>query len=261
MKCKNCQDMLRTDFKYCPSCGAKVVERRLTFKGLTNDVIERVFNLENNVFRTIGQMTVRPERVIMSYVDGTRRKYLNPLNYLTLTIALSGVLFYFMRRFAFEKIDFDVFGVGVNQEGNARLMEITMEFSSFIFILYIPVIALVGFLSFNKRDYNIPEYIVTATYALAHFSVLTFLPSLFILVYSPQSYIAFSFIFMGLMIVYILFVLIRTHRYSLGMVILRSIVFIILFLFGYMGVSMVVPALLLLTGEMSLQDLVPPPPS
>lgn len=253
--------MLRTDFKYCPSCGAKVVERRLTFKGLFNDVVERIFNLENNVFKTIGHMTVWPERVITSYVDGTRRKYLNPLNYLTLTIALSGVLFFIMKRVSIAKIDFDVFGMGVNQEGNAKLMEASLEYNTFMFLLYIPVIALAGFLSFNKRNFNIPEYLVTATYSLSHYSILSFLPSLFILLYNPQGYLTFSFVFIFVMMGYILFTLIRTHRYSVGMTLIRSILFITLFIFGFLAVSMVMPFFLLLTGDITLQDLVPPPPS
>ena len=261
MKCKNCQDMLRTDYKYCPSCGAKVVERRLTFKGLFNDVIERIFNLENNVFKTIGHMTIWPERVITSYVSGTRRKYLNPINYLTLTIALSGLLFFIMKRVSFDQIDFDVFGLGVNQEGNAKLLEAGLEYSNFIFILYIPVIALAGFLSFNKRNYNIPEYLVAATYSLSHISILTFLPSLLILVYNTKAYLIYSLLFIVIMMGYFLFVLIRTHRYSAGMAIIRSMIFIILFFFGYLAVSVMMPLFLWLTGQITIQDLIPPPPS
>ncbi|MCE2612807.1 DUF3667 domain-containing protein [Flavobacteriaceae bacterium D16] len=258
MKCKNCQDILRTDFSYCPSCGAKVVERRLTFKGLFNDIVERIFNLENNVFKTIGHMTLWPERVINSYVDGTRRKYLNPLNYLTLSIALSGVLFYFMKKFALDNMDFDVFGMGVNQEGQAKLMEAIMEYSSFIFILYIPIIALAGILSFNKREYNIPEYIVAATYSLSHFSVLTFPVSLLVILVIPESYMSFSLFYLFLMVAYFLFTLIRIHKYSFGMTIVRIFLFCILFFIGYMALSIAMPFLLILTGDLTLQDLLPP---
>ncbi len=261
MKCKNCQDTLRTDYIYCPSCGAKVIERRLTFKGLASDVVERIFNMENNVFKTIGHMTVKPELVITSYVNGTRRKYLNPLNYLTLAIALSGVLFYFMKRFAMNKLDFDVLGLGVNQEGTAKLMEATMEYSNFVFILYIPVIALAGLLSFNKRKYNIPEHIVSAIYVLSHYSILIFPLSLFMILYNPEGYLSFSLIFLAVMLGYNLFCLIRTHRYSAGANFARSMLFVMLFIIGYLGISILMPLFLILTGEISPQDLIPPPPS
>ena len=258
MKCKNCGANLRTDFSYCPSCGAKVVLKRITFKGLFADIFERILNLENNFFRTIGHLTLWPEKVISSYIDGTRRKYLNPINYLTLTLALSGVLFYFMKRFALGEMDFDVFGMGVNQEGTAKLMEATMEYVNFIFILYIPVIALAGYLSFNIRNYNIPEYVVSATYILSHYSILTFPVSLLVMIISPEDYMKFSLYYMVVMIGYILFALIRTHRYSLGMILVRSFLFITLFFIGYFAVSLVMPFVFILTGDITLQDLLPP---
>jgi len=261
MTCKNCKANLRTDFKYCPVCGAKIVVKRITFGGLFTDIFERILNLENNFFRTIGHLTVWPEKVITGYVDGTRRKYLNPINYLTLSLALSGVLFYFMKKFALDKMDFDVLGVGVNQEGSAKLMEASMEYSNFVFILYIPVIALAGFLSLNKRNFNIPEYIVTATYVLAHYSILTFPISLLMILMNPEGYLTFSIIFLAVMLGYILFVLIRTHRYSAGANILRGVLFVMLYLVGYLVISMVMPILLLITGEITMQDLLPPPAS
>ncbi|MBT8223181.1 MAG: DUF3667 domain-containing protein, partial [Eudoraea sp.] len=201
------------------------------------------------------------EKVITGYIDGTRRKYLNPINYLTLSLALSGVLFYFMKRTALDKMDFDVLGLGVNQEGTAKLMEATMEYSNFVFILYIPVIAISGWLSLNKRSYNIPEYIVTATYVLAHYSILIFPISLFMILYNPEGYLNFSLIFIAVMLGYILFALIRTHRYSAGMNIVRSMLFVILFIVGYLGVSVLLPVFLILTGQINPQDLIPPPPS
>ena len=100
MNCKNCGSNLRTDFKYCPNCGAKVVLKRITFKGLFMDIFERLLNLENNFFKTIGHLTVWPEKVVAGYIDGTRRKYLNPLNYLTISLFLSGIILYCIRKFA-----------------------------------------------------------------------------------------------------------------------------------------------------------------
>lgn len=259
MNCKNCQNSLLSDYKYCPECGVKTDIKRLTFQGLFNDVVERVFNLENNVFRTIGQLTVRPERVIISYLEGTRRKYLNPLNYLTLTLFLSGVIFFFIRRFALDKMKFDVAGLETNVETSRKIMEAVMEYNSFVFILYIPILALAGFLSFNKRRLNIPEYIVTSTYALSHLMVLTFPISLMVILMAPEKYMTYSLLSLTFMIGYPLFVLIRMHRYSIGMAIVRSILFIVLFLIGYLGISIALNLLLLLTGQLTLQDFAPPP--
>jgi len=258
MKCKNCSANLRTDFKYCPGCGAKVVLKRITFKGLFSDFFERLLNIENNFFKTIGHLTVWPEKVITSYVEGTRRKYLNPVNYLTVSLALSGIVLYCLRRFALDKINFDFMGQGVNAEGTMKVMNIVMEYNNFIFLLYIPIVAFAGFLTLNQRSYNIPEYIVTGTYILAHTSVLTFPITMIVILVFPEKYMAYSVLSLLIMLGYSLFVLLRIHSYTIAMTILRTILYSAIFLIGYMGLSIAINLVLLLTGQLDFKELLPP---
>ncbi|MCX2720567.1 DUF3667 domain-containing protein [Lentiprolixibacter aurantiacus] len=258
MKCKNCNANLRTDFKYCPGCGAKVVLKRITFKGLFSDFFERLLNLENNFFKTIGHLTVWPEKVITSYVDGTRRKYLNPINYLTISLALSGILLFFLRRFALDKINFDVFGMDVSTSGSMKVMNIVMEYNNFIFLLYIPIIALAGYITLNQRSYNLPEYIVTGTYILSHTSLLTFPISMIIILGFPESYMAYSIFSLLIMLSYTLYVLLRIHRYSITITLLRGFLFCALYLIGYFGLSIGINLILLLTGQLQFKDFLPP---
>ncbi|MBT8320823.1 MAG: hypothetical protein KJO90_04050, partial [Eudoraea sp.] len=146
-----------------------------------------------------------------------------------------------------------------NAETSKKIMEVVMEYNSFIFLLYIPILALAGFLSFNKRGFNIPEYIVTSTYALSHLMVMTFPLSLLVIFLSPENYMTYSMVSIVLMIGYPLFVLIRIHRYGIGMAIVRAILFIFLFLIGYLGISIALNLVLLLTGQLTLEDFAPPP--
>lgn len=118
MNCKNCNAAMRTDFVYCPGCGAKVVRQRLTFKGLFTDIMERFFNLENSFYRTLKDMSVRPEEVVLKYVEGTRRRYMTLMNYLGVSLAVSGVLMLAMRHFALDKINFDIFEQGMNTQAS-----------------------------------------------------------------------------------------------------------------------------------------------
>ena len=258
MKCKNCSANLRTDFKYCSNCGAKIVLKRISFKGLFADIFERFLNLENNFFKTIGHLTVWPEKVIQGYIDGTRRKYLNPLNYFTITLFLAGIITYSIRRYALDKLNFDVFGMDISTRGSMKVMNLVLEYNNFIFFLYIPIIALAGYLTFNSKSYNIPEYIVTGTYILAHTSVITFPISLIVIIGFPESYMLYSLFSLLIMLGYTLFALIRIHRYSIGMTILRVVLFTSLYLIGYMGLSIAINLLLLLTGQLEFKDLLPP---
>ncbi|MDX1315704.1 MAG: DUF3667 domain-containing protein [Eudoraea sp.] len=232
--------------------------KRITFKGLFSDFFERLLNIENNFFKTIGHLTVWPEKVIAGYIEGTRRKYLNPVNYLTVALALSGVVLFCLRRFALDKINFDVFGLDVSTRGSMKVMNIVMEYNNFIFLLYIPITALSGYLTLNQRSFNIPEYIVTGTYTLAHTSVLTFPLTLIIIFGFPESYMAYSIFSLLIMLGYALYVLLRIHRYSIAMTILRTFLFCILFLVGYFGLSIGINLILLLTGQIQIQDMLPP---
>ena len=242
---------------FCPGCGAKVVKKRLTFKGLFADIAERVFNLENSFYRTLRDMTLRPEKVILKYVEGTRRRYMAPMNYLGLALALSGIAILAMRKFALDKLDLNFFDAGIKPETGDKLMNAVMEYNSIIFIMYIPVMAFAGWLTFNKRGHNIPEYTVTSIYVLSHISLLSFLPNLIITIGIPQFYMTYSFVFLGIMILYAIFVMVRTHQYK-GIAILgRGLLFTIFFLVGYVGVSVLLDIVLILTGILDWKDFVP----
>jgi hypothetical protein len=256
MTCKNCEAALRTDFMYCPGCGAKVAANRLTFKGLFSDMMERFFDLDNSFYRTLKTMTVRPEVVIGGYIEGLRRRFLNPMSYLGLVLGLSGFLFFVLKKYAADKIDWDVFGMGTNQ-ASVKILDATMEYSSFIFLLYIPLIAIAGILTFNQRNYNLPEHFVSAIYTLAHVSIITFPISLGLLFLMPELYMQYSLAMIAAMVGFALFVLIRLHKYSLGITLVRGFLFLILMLGGYFAISIAVNIILLLTGVVTLEDFKP----
>lgn len=260
MNCKNCNDRLRLDFMYCPGCGAKVVKKRLTFKGLFADIAERLFNLENSFYRTLRDMTVRPEAVVLKYVEGTRRRYMSPMNYLALALGLSGIILVFMRKYALDKINFDAFGPGMNADAGEKIMNAAMEYNSFIFILYIPVMAMAGWLTMNRREHNIPEHTVTSTYILSHISFLTFPISLLVLFVAPDAYMQYSLWYVLFMVVFTIFVLARTHNYKGWAVVGRGLLFFLIFIFGYFAISIVLNIIFFLTGILELKDFLPPDP-
>ncbi|MDO6470350.1 DUF3667 domain-containing protein [Maribacter sp. 1_MG-2023] len=90
MECKNCHTNLRTDFSYCPDCGAKVIRNRLTVKNLWYDATERFFNIDNTFLITFKHLFTKPDEVIGGYINGVRKKYLNPTSYFTIAITLGG---------------------------------------------------------------------------------------------------------------------------------------------------------------------------
>ena len=256
MKCSNCEANLRTDFVYCPACGAKTEVKRITFSSLLSDVYERFLNLDNTFFRTFKKLTLKPEEVIGSYLGGARRRYMNPMNYLGVALAVSGLMFLVMR----NKVDAlanNFEGLGVSTEVTRKILEFSLEYHAFVFLLYIPVIALAGYLTFNKRDYNLPEHIVSATYTLSHFTVVTTPVSLLVLAIDTSVYLIYSFVYIGLMLAYTLFVLLRVHPYEGIISLVRAGAYASLFAAGYFGISILLNLLMLAFGVLELKDLAP----
>lgn len=259
MNCKNCHTPQRTDFNFCPACGARVVQNRLTFKQLTYDVTERYFNVDNTFIKTVVQLCTRPEAVIESYINGVRRRYLNPISHLGIALTLSGLLLFIMKKvFSSDLFSNGAdFGQKMSEELSTKLSEALFDYSSFMFVLYIPAFAIAGYLTFNRKNYLFSEYLITFMYILAQWSIIIFPISLAVLLIEPSFYFTLSFPLLFLMVVYCIFVMQRIHNYPTGAMILRSFVYILLSLIGYFGIVLGFYAIMFLTGTIELQDFVP----
>ena len=245
---------------FCPSCGSKTDAGRITFKKLGADVKERFFDLDNTLFRTIKTMTFRPEEVVGLYIDGVRRRFMNPMSYLGVALGLSGILFFIMQKIGLnELMDFEFLGPQSDVPANGKVMDVIMEYQTFVFLMYIPVIAFAGILSLNSKKYNLPEHLVTAIYTLAHISIITFPFSLVIMLFAPSIYMGYAFFNLFLMLLFSAFVLMRLHPYkNLGIILIRALIFVVLWMVGYFAVSIGIHLLLLLTGVVEFSDYLPP---
>lgn len=93
MNCKNCERRLSEDAKYCDNCGGEVVNERIVFKKLFNDLWDSAFGLDNKYFITLKLMVIRPQVVITSYLEGTRKKYVRPFAFFAIAATLSLLVF------------------------------------------------------------------------------------------------------------------------------------------------------------------------
>ncbi len=258
MRCKNCEGTLRTDYLYCPSCGGKVIHNRITVKNLWHDILDRYFNLDNTFLRTFIHLFTKPEVVIEGYLHGQRKKYLNPISYLGIALTLSGFIVFLMAR-SLGDMDFDVFNTGVQTVYQEKLMDFVLDYQSLLFIFYIPVMAVAGWMCFDQKKYNFAERTTIFMYTLAHFSLFTFIPSILILAFAPSFYFIFSIIGSLTMVVYSGYVVARISS-STGMA-LAARILLFFFLLGilYFLVSAMIPVILLLTGQITLEDFRPKP--
>ena len=256
MNCKNCDNTLRTDYSFCPDCGAKVIRNKLTIKNLFYDITERYFNLDNTFLKTIYHLIIKPEVVIEGYINGIRKKYLNPISYMGIALTLSGLIVILMKKKA-AFINLDLFGTGISNANMKPIFDFTTDYQAILFVLYIPMMAAASWLAYDKMKYNFTERLTIFIYTLAQFSIFTFIPSILILIFSPENYAKLSLPLMGVMYLYSGWVIQRTGKLKGIEFISRVLIFFVLFTIQYLAISMLIPIFLILTGNMSFQDWIP----
>ncbi len=83
--CLNCETPLTGSF--CGKCGQRA-RGRLTSRELVGDLLAHVLTLESALGRTVIGLARRPGAVCLDYVKGRRARYISPLRYCLLTLAL-----------------------------------------------------------------------------------------------------------------------------------------------------------------------------
>ncbi len=182
MECKNCKNNLRTDYSYCPDCGAKVIRNRLTVKNLWYDATERFFNIDNTFLITFKHLFTKPDKVIVGYINGVRKKYLNPISYFTIAITIGGFFVYVLTEFFPNAMDFDFLYPNPDSlsESDKFAMDFQKKWNSYLFkyqslfyVAMLPFLALISKLIFiNKKEFNISEHFVINIYTYSQASIV-----------------------------------------------------------------------------------------
>lgn len=181
MQCKNCENSLRTDYSYCPDCGAKVIRNRITFKNLWYDLAERFFNVDNTFLRTFIGLFTKPEVVISGYIDGVRKKFMNPISYFTIALTLGGILLIFMKNDLIELTSAGQMAAGADAAAAQNAMmpqvkkwvEAMYEYQNLFYLSSIPLLVVISRVVFwNHKKYNLSEHFVINLYAYSHMSII-----------------------------------------------------------------------------------------
>ena len=174
MVCKNCNTKLNDSQNYCFECGAKVIKNRLTTKNLTEDFSEQFLSYDNRFLQTFIDLFIKPEAVISGYINGTRKKYINVVQYFAISLTLLGLQFLIINSInpeyliPEESIMDEQLAKYYNKEGLEALnnyFKLINEYQSVIYAIGIPMSALITWIVFLKeRLYNFTEHLVINMY-------------------------------------------------------------------------------------------------
>lgn len=255
MKCKNCQDPLEKNAQFCDNCGAKVITSRITFKLLLTEVFTNVFGIDSKFFLTIRKMVTHPQEVINEYINGVRKRYINPFAFLAVGAGLSVIIFnYFADDFIAlqsaaqteqikelkEKASFEasehpnlsekeikklVIEKKVAQmqlDFNSNMWQFMLRYFNLLTFVLLLVYALISKWTFWK-PHNFGEHIVINAYVYGFTTYLTLLVFLLAIITHPALYMVtfFAYIF------YYMYVFGKLYKLSIGKNILKLFRFLI----------------------------------
>jgi len=185
MSCKNCSSTLVNYSLFCNQCGAKIVNDRLTIKGLATDLSNNLLGWDNKFFFTIKNLLLRPHVVFREYLGGTRKRYMNPFTILGLTTAIAIFLFnFFAEQYLALNIESNMQSISIMSNmmekklGNnfdkvayeketlemvTNSSQFMLKYFNLIVILFIPVYTFIAFMVYRK-PYNYAEHLIINSY-------------------------------------------------------------------------------------------------
>lgn len=258
MNCKNCHTLLNEGADYCHKCGGRVIRNRLTLKNLFEHISETFFNYDNKLLRTCFALITNPSDVIDGYINGVRKKYVNPLSFFGLSLTLSGISIFIVQKFYIEEIDFSKFLYDDRgAESLNKIMEGALEYNAILYSVLIPLFAFISWLVFLNKKYNYTEHIVLFFYTMSMFSMISVVVTQILLLIDPQTYTSHGL--WSFLVLFIYHCYLYKHIFSLswGSLILKILLFLGIFLISYIGISIATFIILLLTGTINLEDFAP----
>ncbi len=164
---------------------------------------------DRGIWGTFLQLTIRPRRVVQSYLAGDRQRFIRPFRYLLFSISLSAVYLLFLKYWYDNPVEqlmttvlepwyADRLDAGllaqqaagslsaqdlpVERTRNADLVQFLstvvryiLQYLSVVFLVSIPLLASFNRFVFSQSSFNYAESLVATTYLVAQTTLLSFL--------------------------------------------------------------------------------------
>lgn len=240
-----------------------MIRNRLTLKNLMIHLGETFFNYDNKLLRTFIDLFKNPEAVIGSYVEGVRMRYVNPLNFFGVSLTLSGLSYLIIQKFYLEYLDYSqIFNLEMYNDEAAQFLEnssnIALEYGSLILSAMIPFMAIISILVFFNKHYNFTEHLIIYLYSMSAITILSILVGQMLLFSAPEYYMHYAVYVYVFMFFYYLYSLQRIFKLKISQLILKTLLFLVVFFIIYLGFSIIAAIYMLATGIINLQDFAPP---
>lgn len=76
--CTNCDRSLDTQINYCPNCGQKNIDRKVSVWTFLKEILQTFFKVDSRTFRTLFTFLRKPGYLTNAFIQGRRMRYLSP---------------------------------------------------------------------------------------------------------------------------------------------------------------------------------------
>jgi hypothetical protein len=230
MKCINCYHEFEAS-NYCPGCGQKNDEHRLTMSHLAHELNHAITHTDKGILLLIKKLFLYPGVVAREYVHGKRKRYFNPLSFVVVTTAISAYI-------SFEAGYYEALGELNNGPSKSKvyseMMQIVVNNSKILELLLIfPLASIASWLLFMRRGYNLAENFVLTAFIFGEINViksLTCIP-LFVATSIPVGSIDQAFHIFT--ILYFTVAYRQFFQQNVALTILKSVIVMILYIVFY----------------------------
>ena len=251
MDCKNCKRSLNDIDDFCNHCGAKVIRNRLTLKSLFAHFSEQFLNYDNKFLNTFFHLITKPEDVIGSYIDGTRKKYVNVISYFAIALTIAGLQMYILNKFFPDALDMSNFGAKGTEALQQKNMQFIQEYQSLLMMLYVPIYAIMAkIVFFDDKKFNYTELLVIFMYILSQLTIVSAFIMVFAAYFGGTIGGIGAMITFPLQIVYSAYCLKRLFRISIKKIIFRTLFFLIVLAVLFIAGSILAAVVMYFNGDM-----------
>ena len=231
---------------FCHACGQRLGRGRFTLRGLAREAFERVFDTDFRLWRTLAGLTVRPGHVIRAYLDGQRRRYLNPFTYTLLGAALTLLVFSgagledVYREFLAARANASLGELFTPAQSAAyfdAMMASIKQIAFLNFLLVVPFSVLMR-LTVARGRLNLAETTIFSLYVFAHVLYLS-LPTYPMM----AAGLDFMTVLAGTLVLYVVVVAVASYQLFEGRL-LRTLATLALLVVSYLGFSIAFEAAL-----------------
>ena len=183
VKCINCG--LEVSAKFCSHCGQPNPPKKITLANMWVDFQSRIYGFDGMFPRTLRDLTIRPGKASLAFINGNRVKYYGPVGYFFLMITLLYLISSILDVPLIELLKSANKATNFNTtpkagSGQEKFAEIILKYITdnlkLVSFLFIPVQAFCSrFVFFRKSKKNYLQHFVLPFYVQGHIYWLSIL--------------------------------------------------------------------------------------